>query len=92
MGNRRVQGAGLQAAYSDPDNRELKDGVHMLLSLAFVPVEDLPATFEVLREELVDDLLAIADDFEKTYIQVRRPRRAANPRRAPSVRPRYSDA
>ncbi|KAE8740956.1 hypothetical protein FOCC_FOCC013530 [Frankliniella occidentalis] len=64
-----TKGAGLQAAYSDPDNRELKDGVHMLLSLAFVPVEDLPTAFDELREVLVDDLLDIADTFEKTYIQ-----------------------
>ncbi|XP_052128925.1 uncharacterized protein LOC127750685 [Frankliniella occidentalis] len=69
LGN--VQGAGLQAAYSDPDNRELKDGVHMLLSLAFVPVEDLPTAFDELREVLVDDLLDIADTFEKTYIQLK---------------------
>ncbi|KAK3922325.1 PKS-NRPS hybrid synthetase [Frankliniella fusca] len=88
---RNVQGAGLQAAYSDPEHRDLKDGVHMLLSLAFVPVEDLPAAFEELRNDLVDDLLDIADTFEKTYIQVRRPRRAAN-NRPPSVRPRYSPA
>ncbi|KAK3933198.1 FLYWCH-type zinc finger-containing protein 1 [Frankliniella fusca] len=66
---RNVQGAGLQAAYSDPEHRDLKDGVHMLLSLAFVPVEDLPAAFEELRNDLVDDLLDIADTFEKTYIQ-----------------------
>ncbi|KAK3919867.1 HTH-type transcriptional regulator CzcR [Frankliniella fusca] len=88
---RRPRTTGLQAAYSDPEHRDLKDGVHMLLSLAFVPVEDLPAAFEELRNDLVDDLLDIADTFEKTYIQVRRPRRAAN-NRPPSVRPRYSPA
>ncbi|KAK3909783.1 RNA polymerase-associated protein RapA [Frankliniella fusca] len=61
--DRNVQGAGLQAAYSDPNNRKLRDGIHVLLSLAFVPVEDLPDAFDELREELVDDLLEIADQY-----------------------------
>ncbi|KAK3923874.1 RNA polymerase-associated protein RapA [Frankliniella fusca] len=38
---RKVQESGLQVAYANPDDREIKNGVHMLLSLAFVPVEDL---------------------------------------------------
>ena len=42
---RHVQSLGLQAAYSDPDNREVKIGVHMLISTAFVPPEDIVAVF-----------------------------------------------
>jgi len=81
-----VQGAGLQAAYSDPNYRAVKTGIHMLLSLAFVPVTDVIATFELLRRDLPQELLAIADDFEATYIRVRR---ARTRRPGPPGPPRY---
>lgn len=43
---RKVQSEGLQAAYSDPDNRDVKIAVHQLISLAFVPPADLEAAFD----------------------------------------------
>jgi len=38
---RRVANAGLQTAYNDPDDRSIRKGVQQLVSLAFVPVEDV---------------------------------------------------
>ena len=58
---RSIQDAGFQVAYADPENREVKTGTHQLLSLAFVPVEDVEATFDLLLEDLPDELVDVAD-------------------------------
>jgi len=44
----RVQEAGLQAAYNDPDDRTVKASTHMILSLSFVPVDDVENVFDKL--------------------------------------------
>lgn len=83
---RKIQSEGLQTAYNDPDNRELKIQTSMLLGLAFVPLEDLENNFEILREELVDELLPISDYLEQVYIigvRARGRRRATPPRYCP---------
>jgi len=80
---RSVQEAGLQQAYADPENREIKIGLHQMLSLAFVPVEDVEETYDILYDELPDELLDVADKFEKTYVRgmrARGRRRATKPR------------
>jgi len=78
-----VQAAGLQVPYADPDNRTIKIGTHQLLRLASVPVEDLEETFETLLDNLPDELVDVAEQFEKTYIRgarARGRRRATRPR------------
>ena len=84
-----MQESGLQVAYANSDDRDLKDGVHMLLSLAFVPVEDVEAAFDGLQDDLVEELDAVTDYFEEYYIKGRCPRaRRARAARPPAVRPR----
>ena len=80
---RKVQEVGLQAAYADPDDRDIKTGVHMLLSLAFVPPEDVIRAFETLRGELLEEVLPIADYFENTYVRTRAARTRRPAHRAP---------
>ena len=84
---RRVQAEGLQEKYNDADDRSVKEGTHMLLALAFVPVSDLRPAFTGLYDELPDDLLPVADYFEEMYLFGRRGRG----RRA-AVLPRYPPA
>lgn len=54
---RHVQSEGLQRAYSDPGNREVKIGVHMLISIAFVPSDDVVAVFEQVRSVLPSETI-----------------------------------
>jgi len=44
-----VQEEGLQGMYNDPDDRTLKEYTHMILPLTFVPLADMPTTFEQLK-------------------------------------------
>ncbi|KAK3929190.1 FLYWCH-type zinc finger-containing protein 1 [Frankliniella fusca] len=85
---RQVQDAGLQVASRDPDDRSVKEGVHELLSLAFVPPADVEGVLAELREVIPDTLLNIVDYFDDTYVRGRRlrgQRRAARPRYAPEL-------
>jgi len=43
---RKVQSEGLQAQYNDANDRTLKEAVHMMLSLAFVPEEEVAQNFD----------------------------------------------
>jgi hypothetical protein len=65
---RRIQAAGLQQAYNDPDDRTLKKYTHMLLSLAFVPTADVPAAFRSLRRQCPPALRDVYDEFNAYYI------------------------
>ena len=47
---KRVQEEGLQGRYNDPDDRTLKEYTHMIMSLTFVPLADIPTTFEQLKD------------------------------------------
>lgn len=53
---RHVQSEGLQQAYSDPQHREVKIGVHMLISVAFVPNDDVVAVFEQVLYSSVESI------------------------------------
>ncbi|KAJ8681367.1 hypothetical protein QAD02_017154 [Eretmocerus hayati] len=44
-----VQDEGLQQEYSDPLDRTLRDSIHMLLALAFVPENDVSQVFDLWR-------------------------------------------
>ena len=63
---RRVQANGLQQSYTR-DN-ELSLQIRMIPALAFVPVADVPATFELIQEDLPGELQPIFDYFEDTFI------------------------
>ena len=64
---RNVQADGLQTAYSDAENPEIRvAGVHQLLSLGFIPVEDVGATFDLLMDDLPDRLVDFADSRKPT--------------------------
>ena len=85
---RRVQSEGLQAQYNDPNDRSLKDAVHMMLSLAFVPTADVPRSFEVLYDDIPDDLVGVATNFDEYYVNGRRGRgrrRAVPPGYSPDL-------
>lgn len=71
---RRVQSEGLQELYNNPQDRALKEATHMLLSLAFVPLDDVVAAFDELYDSLPDDLVPVATYFEENYIVGRRAR------------------
>jgi len=68
---RKVQSEGLQAQYND---RTLKEAVHMMLSLAFVPEEEVAQNFDLLYDEIPDDLVGVATYFEENYVSGRRGR------------------
>ena len=54
----RVQAEGLQEAYNDATD----------LALAYVPVDDVPKVFNLLRDDSPDDLIPVLDYFERTYV------------------------
>lgn len=81
---RKVQSLGLQEAYNDPQDRSVKEAVHSMLALAFVPVADLVATFLELERTLAAPLKPVARYLDETYI--RGPRARGARRRG---RPRY---
>lgn len=83
---RHVQDEGLRRQYNNPDNRSIKEATHMLLSLAFVPLDDLEASFDLLVDEVPLMFLPVTSYFEKTYIRGI-PRRRGPGRVAPRFLP-----
>lgn len=82
---RRVQAEGLQEAYNNPDDRSVKEAIHMTLALALVPENDVVAAFEELRDEVPESTLPVMDYFERNYVigVKARGRRARAPPRYP---------
>jgi len=62
---RKVQSEGLQAQYNDVNDRTLKEAVHMMLSLAFALEEDVAQNFDLLNDEIRDDLVGVTTYFEE---------------------------
>ena len=44
---RKIQAEGLQEAYNNTDNRSIKKFSHMLLGLAFIPIDDVKEAFRI---------------------------------------------
>lgn len=66
---RRIQEVGLQVQYNNPDDRTIKTRTHMLLALAFVPISDVRATFQLLTRNRNDAVFKpMLDYFDKTYV------------------------
>lgn len=84
---RRIQSEGLQGEYQDPLNNILRTQTHMILALAFVPVNDIPAVFKKLNRFATPMLTNVLQYFERNYIGIpARGRRAAvNPLYPPAL-------
>lgn len=92
---RQIQAAGLQARYSDTEDRSIKKFSHMLMSLAFVPVGDIRRAFTTLRAACPAELHGVFDFFKKNYITgtpARGTRRATAPRYSPPLWNQYATA
>lgn len=79
-----MQSLGLQVAYNDPDDREVKVGAHMLLALAFIPPDDVKEVLRELEPTLRNALKPVVKYFKETYVTGKRMRNRRQP-----VPPRY---
>lgn len=78
---RKVQGVGLQESYCNPENDRLRVQMHIILALAFVPINDndVCRIFTRLEAHVDEDNAPVLDNFGETYVigkPVRGPRRA----------------
>lgn len=92
---RQVQAAGLQAAYRNEEDRTIKQKTHMLMCLAFVPVDDVPSAYKTLRGVCPAELHPVFDFFRKNYVvgtPARGQRRAVPPRYPPPLWNQYATA
>ena len=84
---RHIQGSGLQANYADPTEREIKKYSHMLMALAYVPIQDVQRVFRLLKndDEIPETLSPVVKYIEETYVLgvPRRGNRRAVPPRYP---------
>ena len=83
---RRIQDEGLQVKYNDSKDRRIKRYTHMLVALAFVPLDDVKETFALLKSNMREaDFQPILKYFDKTYVNgvVARGRRQRVPPRYP---------
>ena len=63
---RKVQNAGLQGQYNRDDALSL--AARMIPAIAFVPINDVTDSFELLQEAQPEELQPIMDYFEDTFI------------------------
>lgn len=87
---RRVQAVGLVRAYSDKEDSTVRDFIHKMCSLAFVPVGDVVRAFNTLKEAAPErpGIEEYIDYFGQTYvigIPARGRRRAVPPRYNPRL-------
>ena len=67
---RRVQSEGLQSAYNDVDDRSIKRATQMMCALAFVPVRDVPETFDMFVDQIPAAFGGVARYFEVGDINI----------------------
>ncbi|KAJ4442814.1 hypothetical protein ANN_04407 [Periplaneta americana] len=75
---RRIQTEGLSGEYLEEENTELRSQFHFLVALAFVPENDVVHAFDILQENVMDELTPIFDYFEDNYVMDRRHGREDN--------------
>ena len=80
---RKVQSEGLQNQYANDD--EFRSNVKTILSLAYVPLNEVCRAFEILRDEVPEELDPVMEYFEANYIGVPRRRYREQPRFKHSV-------
>lgn len=65
-----VQQCSLKVPYSN--DQDMRDAIHCLLALPFVPVADVEETFQIIYLTVPDSVLPLADYIDVTYIGGRR--------------------
>ena len=65
---RRIQAEGLQTRYQDEDDDSIRQASKMMCALAFVPVEHVPDTFDLLMDHVPEDFVTVAEYFEVIII------------------------
>lgn len=71
---RKVQELGLSQRYVN--NEDFRTNIKMITALAFVPVEDIIESFQMLADQCGDEEEAVLDYFESAYVgELRRGRR-----------------
>jgi hypothetical protein len=75
---RKIQECGLVTSYRDGEN--IRMYTKMLLALAFIPIIDVPDAFDELNENRPDELDAVYDYWEDTYVDRKRRNLRAPPR------------
>lgn len=89
---RQVQALGLQARYNAEDDESVRSYTHMMLSLAFVPTDDVERLFVQLRDDSPAEMAELFQYFERYYVRgvpARGRRRAVQPRYAPKTWNQY---
>ena len=79
-------------AYNDDGSRTVKNFVHMLAALAFVPISDAENSFATLKQRTPANMRDYVNHFDTTYVNgksVRGKLRALPPRYAPHLWNRY---
>lgn len=67
---RKVQQLGLVRAYQDRNDSSVRDFIHMMCSLAYVPVNDVARAFRILKEKAPENpqIEEFVDYFGRTYV------------------------
>lgn len=86
---RKVQAVGLVRDYTDKEDSTVRDFIHKMCSLAFVPVGDVVRAFNTLKEEAPElpGIEEYVDYFGETYV-IGIPARGRRRRVAPRYHPR----
>ncbi|KAK3925957.1 FLYWCH-type zinc finger-containing protein 1 [Frankliniella fusca] len=64
----QVQQEGLQVAYNNPGDREVKIGSHMLLALAFIPPDEVKDVYKDLVRILPAELKPVVKYMKENYV------------------------
>ncbi len=86
--HRRVQDAGLQVQYREDETLSL--ATRMIPAIAFVHPDDVVESFELLQDEIPEELQPIMDYFEDTFIGRPGRRRRRGPTFPPAIWNVYS--
>ena len=93
---RHIQELGLQVTNDNPDDRTLKTRVHMLLALAFIPIDDVRPMFRNLKTTWSEAYFKpVIQYFGRTYVlgaPAQRNRARVEPRYPPMVWNHYAAA
>ena len=65
---RKVKEKGLQSAYNNPEDRTIKEFVHKLAALVFVPISDVEDAFATLQPRAPQELDEYVEYFDATYV------------------------
>lgn len=68
------------------ENSEIRDSVNYLLGLPFIPLPDIPEVFDMIYENLHNDVLPLWDYIDDTYVRGR-PTRGRRQATAPDFAP-----